>query len=123
MCQIRLLKPEPAEAGLQLTRTTSDLTDELAEEVEDSMARLTQHVESLIEPDTVLKELVLTLSEAHASLQRGCEAAHAEKRQLKVMIERQNSGSGGGGEWMAPLEVKCSHSFVFFCPSFCQNSH
>ena len=33
----------------------------------------------------------------------------------KVMIERQNSGSGGGGEWMAPPEVSYSCSFVTCC--------
>ena len=33
----------------------------------------------------------------------------------KVMIERQNSGSGGGGEWMAPPEVSYSCGFVTCC--------
>ena len=54
------------------------------------------------------------------------------------MIERQNSGSGGGGEWMAPPEVNYSPSFVVFeqvfakilieaevkhCPALFHNCH
>ena len=44
----------------------------------------------------------------------------------KVMIERQNSGSGGG-EWMAPPEVSfvlvIFISHLFFFRFHCQNSH